>query len=157
VLLLVGQNLSDFGRFLFLGFLLGLNHFPKAYRNIRGYLKTIYKLNYIEGGKAIGLTHRQVLLRYVLPELSFLSYPILVQTWMSILLSEGYLSFLGIGLRTTTPTLGSLLNRGWHYYFYSPHLFLIPGLLTLLIIFLIRSKLRASLSGGPLKAQETDQ
>jgi ABC-type dipeptide/oligopeptide/nickel transport system permease subunit len=157
VLLLYGQKLSDLGRFFFLGFLLALNHFPKTYRNIRGYLKTIYKLDYIEGGRAIGLTERQVLLRYVLPELTFLSYPMLVQTWMGIFLSEGYLSFLGVGLRTTTPTIGSLLNRGWHYYLYSPHLFLIPGFVTMLMIFLIRTKLRASLSGGPLKAQETDQ
>ena len=157
VMVFVGRNFTDVGRFMLLAFLVGVGSFPRMYRTIRGYMISLYKLNYIEGGRALGLSEGQVLRRYIIPELFFLIYPVLIQVWMNVLVSEGYLSFLGVGLRPTTFTLGSLLNRGWHYYNYAPHLFWIPSLLLVTIILLSRRKMRASLAGGPLKAQETDQ
>jgi len=157
IMTLVGKDLPDGSLFILLSILMGLNYYPKTYRSMRGYLKSIYNLGYIEGGRAIGLSEKQILVRYIVPELFYLIYPVLVQTGISLLLAEGYLSFLGLGLRSTSFTLGSILNRGWYYLIHSPHLFWIPSLFLMLLIFLIRTKLRASLSGGPLKAQETDQ
>lgn len=157
IMIVAGVNLSDPGRFILLAVLLGVNQFPRVYRSIRGFLLSTYQQNYLEGARAIGLTELQIFIRYVVPEVAFLSYPIWIQAWIQTLLSEGYLSFLGVGLRPTTLSLGSLMNRGWHYYLVTPYMLVLPSLFLTLALFLIRYKLRASLAGGPLKAQETDQ
>jgi len=157
VMISVGGGLSEIARFFLLTISIAIHHLPKVYRSIRGYFISTLKFDYIEGARAIGLSEFQILIRHVCPDVIYLSYPILIQAWVQIILSEGYLSFLGIGLRPTTYSLGSLMNRGWHYFLVAPHLLLIPGLCLTLFLFLIRSKLRASLSGGPLKTQETDQ
>jgi ABC-type dipeptide/oligopeptide/nickel transport system permease subunit len=157
VMITCGVGLSEISRFFLLTLLLAIHHLPPVYRSLRGYFVSTLKYNYIEGARAIGLTEFQILIRHIFPEVMYISYPILIQAWIQIILSEGYLSFLGIGLRPTTYSLGSLMNRGWHYFLVAPHLLLIPGGCLTAFLLLVRTKLRASLSGGPLRAQETDQ
>jgi ABC-type dipeptide/oligopeptide/nickel transport system permease subunit len=157
LMVMVGSLLSEGERFLFLSILLGLYHFPKVYRKIRGYVRVVTQRSFIEGAKALGLGNFHILYRHVMPEVWHLSYPIILQTWIQVILSESFVSFLGVGLRPTTLTMGSILHRGWSYFLTHPHLFVLPGLFLTLIFLMFRRKMRASLEGGPLKAQETVQ
>ncbi|MEM6624554.1 MAG: ABC transporter permease [Pseudomonadota bacterium] len=70
---------------------------------------------YIEAARCLGLSHARVVFRHVLPNcLAPLIVIGTVQTASAIAL-ESTLSFLGVGLRQTEPSLGVLISNGQEY------------------------------------------
>ena len=70
---------------------------------------------YIEAARCLGLSHARVVFRHVLPNcLAPLIVIGTVQTASAIAL-ESTLSFLGVGLRQTEPSLGVLISNGFEY------------------------------------------
>ena len=70
---------------------------------------------YIEAARCLGLSHARVVFRHVLPNcLAPLIVIGTVQTASAIAL-ESTLSFLGVGLRQTAPSLGVLISNGFEY------------------------------------------
>ncbi len=70
---------------------------------------------YVEAARCLGLSHARVVFRHVLPNcLAPLIVIGTVQTASAIAL-ESTLSFLGVGLRQTEPSLGVLISNGFEY------------------------------------------
>ena len=71
---------------------------------------------YIDAASCLALGHRRILFRHLLPELpaATLIVVVTVQTAHAIAL-EATLSFLGIGLPITEPSLGLLIANGFEY------------------------------------------
>jgi peptide/nickel transport system permease protein len=92
--------------------ILGLTSWPGTARFIRGEVLSLKEKQFTEAARAIGLPHRTIILRHLIP--NGIS-PVLVSAAMmvsSMIYSEAGLSFLGIGIRPPTPTWGNMMSSG---------------------------------------------
>ena len=101
---------------------------------------------YIEAALCLGLSHRRVMTRHLLPNcLPPLIVVATVQVAHAIAL-EATLSFLGIGLPITSPSLGLLIANGFEYLLSGKYwISFFPGialLLTIVSINLVGDQLR---------------
>jgi peptide/nickel transport system permease protein len=83
---------------------------------------------YVDGARALGATAPRVLIRHILPNAAT---PVLVQAsvLMAIaILVEAALSFLGVGVRPPTPSLGLMLADGRGFMVQAPWMVVCPGL-----------------------------
>ncbi|MEL6523542.1 MAG: ABC transporter permease [Pseudomonadota bacterium] len=90
---------------------------------------------YIEAARCLALSHTRIIFRHVLPNcLAPLIVIGTVQTASAIAL-ESTLSFLGVGLRQTEPSLGVLISNGFEYMLSGRYwISFFPGLALLLTI-----------------------
>jgi peptide/nickel transport system permease protein len=105
---------------------------------------------YMEAARGLGLVHARIVLRHLLPNaLPPLIVVATVQVAHAIAL-EATLSFLGLGLPTTEPSLGLLIANGYEYLLSGKYwISLYPGialLLTILAINLVGDQLRDQLN-----------
>jgi peptide/nickel transport system permease protein len=83
---------------------------------------------YVDGARALGATGPRVVLRHIVPNSTT---PVLVQAsvLMAIaILVEAALSFLGVGVRPPTPSLGLMLADGRGFMVQAPWMVVFPGL-----------------------------
>jgi peptide/nickel transport system permease protein len=82
---------------------------------------------YVEGARAVGATAPWVVLRHILPNAAT---PVLVQGSVLMALAilvEAALSFLGVGVRPPTPSLGLMLADGRGFMLQAPWVVVFPG------------------------------
>jgi len=101
---------------------------------------------YVEAARCLGLSHKRVLFHHILPNcLAPLIVVVTVQTAHAIAL-EATLSFLGVGLPQTEPSLGLLISNGFEYMLSGRYwISFFPGialLLTIVSINLVGDQLR---------------
>ncbi len=102
---------------LMLVLIIGISEWPQYARTVRATVLAEKKKEYVEAAKVMGLKTPRIMFRHILP--NCLS-PILVISTVQIanaIMSEAALSFLGLGMPVTQPSLGSLINIGFHYIF----------------------------------------
>jgi peptide/nickel transport system permease protein len=83
---------------------------------------------YVDGARALGAPVPRLVLRHILPNAAT---PVLVQAsvLMAIaILVEASLSFLGVGVRPPTPSLGLMLADGRGFMVQAPWMVIFPGL-----------------------------
>lgn len=84
-------------------------------RTVRASALVERKKEYVEAATCLGLSHERILFRHILPNcLAPLIVVATVQTAHAIAL-EATLSFLGVGLPQTEPSLGVLISNGFQY------------------------------------------
>src|ERR687888_1238956 len=89
---------------------------------------------YVDGARALGATVPRLVLTHILPNAAA---PILVQAsvLMAIgILIEAALSFLGVGVRPPTPSLGLMLSDGRGFMLQAPWMVVFPGLAIMLAV-----------------------
>ena len=89
---------------------------------------------YVDGARALGATVPRVVLAHILPNAAT---PVLVQAsvLMAIaILIEAALSFLGVGVRPPTPSLGLMLADGRGFMLQAPWMVVFPGLAIMLAV-----------------------
>jgi len=89
-------------------------------RVVRGMVLSIREREYVLSARALGASDARILWRHVLPNATA---PVIVQATVSVsyaILAEAGLSFLGLGVKPSTPTWGLILSdartfisRGW--------------------------------------------
>jgi peptide/nickel transport system permease protein len=107
---------------------LGVVQIPRVTRVVRSVVFTIVHTQYIEAGRAIGLTDRRILLRHILPNCIS---PLIVQGTFIFglaVLGEASLSFLGVGAPPYIPSWGNILGEARVYVRDAPYMMLLPGL-----------------------------
>lgn len=103
-------------------------------RVARGQALSIREREYITAAQAVGTPQRAIVTRHVLPNIIA---PILVVAGFQLgrlILLEGTLSFLTIGIRPPTPAWGSMLNDARTYIVQAWWTVLFPGLAISLIV-----------------------
>ena len=115
-------------------------------RTVRGTAIVERQREYVEAALCLGLSHQRVLFRHILPNcLAPLIVVVTVQTAHAIAL-EATLSFLGVGLPQTEPSLGLLISNGFEYMLSGKYwISFFPGvalLLTIVSINLVGDQLR---------------
>ena len=84
-------------------------------RTVRGTALVEARKEYVEAARCLGLSHSRIVLGHILPNcLPPLIVVVTVQTAHAIAL-EATLSFLGVGLPQTEPSLGLLIANGFEY------------------------------------------
>ncbi|MBI5300960.1 MAG: ABC transporter permease [Chloroflexi bacterium] len=117
---------------------LGLVGWAGLARFVRGQVLTVKEREYVIGAQAVGVPTSKLILNHILPNALA---PIIVSISMGmgfIALSEGYLSYLGIGLQPPNPSWGNIMaenaGRYWRIYPQALWLVMIPGAFFTLIV-----------------------
>jgi peptide/nickel transport system permease protein len=115
-------------------------------RTVRGTALVERRKEYVEAARCLGLSHARILLKHILPNcLPPLIVVATVQAAHAIAL-EATLSFLGVGLPQTEPSLGLLIANGFEYMLSGKYwISFFPGLVllvTILAINLVGDQLR---------------
>ena len=96
---------------------IGFAEWPQYARTIRASVLAEKKKEYVDAARVIGLGAPAIMFRHILP--NTLS-PLLVISTVQVanaIISEAALSFLGLGMPVTKPSLGSLINSGFEFIF----------------------------------------
>ncbi|MEW6057695.1 MAG: ABC transporter permease [Bdellovibrionota bacterium] len=96
-------------------------------RLVRGQVLQVKEMLHVEAARAMGLSSQRIVLRHVLP---MIWGPVIVALTFQIpasIISESFLSFIGLGLQPPHSSWGTLANEGWRGMRSYPHLILFPG------------------------------
>lgn len=115
-------------------------------RTVRGSALVESRKEYVEAARCLGLSNGRILFGHILPNcLPPLIVVVTVQTAHAISL-EATLSFLGVGLPQTEPSLGLLISNGFQYMLSGEYwISFFPGLvllMTIVVINLVGDQLR---------------
>lgn len=119
------------------------------FRVIRAQVIEMKQREFIMAGLALGMRKRRLLFRHFLPNMAG---PIIVQAsfgMAGVILSESTLSFLGLGLPESVPSLGKLMDSGVNLLLIAPHVSVFPGLVIMMFVLffnLLGDRLRARLA-----------
>lgn len=112
-----GTDLYQQLAMLMLILVIGIAEWPQYARTIRASVLAEKKKEYVDAARVIGLRPARIMFRHILP--NTLS-PILVISTVQVanaIISEASLSFLGLGMPVSQPSLGSLISSGFEYIF----------------------------------------
>lgn len=101
---------------------------PGFARLTRGQVLGIKEQEYVESAKVAGFGNMRVMLNHILPNCLG---PIIVQLTLAVgnaILSAASLNFLGMGVDSTLPDWGVMLNQGRNYLQTASYLTTIPGI-----------------------------
>lgn len=122
----------------FLIVVIGLAEWPQYARTVRASVLAEKKKEYVEAARVIGLPSWRIMWRHILPNTMT---PVLVISTVQVanaIMSEAALSFIGLGMPATKPSLGSLIKSGFEYIFSgSWWITLFPGVVLVLLILAI--------------------
>lgn len=125
---------------------LALLSVPAATRVARAATLAIAQREFVLAARALGATHLRIILRELLPNVVL---PVMVFTLIAIaviIVAEGALSFLGLGVPPPTPSWGSMMSEGREQLDVAPHIAFIPAIvmfLTVLAFNLVGDTLRS--------------
>lgn len=118
--------------------IIGLAEWPQYARTVRASVLAERRKEYVEAARVIGLSKVRIMWRHILP--NTLS-PVLVISTVQVanaIMSEAALSFLGLGMPMTKPSLGSLITTGFDYIFSgSWWITIFPGVLLVVLVLVI--------------------
>jgi peptide/nickel transport system permease protein len=114
---------------------IGLSAVPVFIRLARGQTITVNSEDYIEGARAVGVSHLGIVAKYIAPNIL---PPVLVQSTLFIaqaIILEAALSFLGLGQQPPAPSWGSMLNTARGFLEQAPWMSIFPGVAICLVVF----------------------
>ena len=103
-------------------------------RIIRGEVLSIREEEYVVAARAVGMSDVRIMFREMLPNAVA---PLIVQATLMIplaILAEAGLSFLGLGVKPTTPTWGLLISDGRQFISQAWWISVMPGLAIMLTV-----------------------
>ena len=118
--------------------IIGLAEWPVYARTVRASVLGEKNKEYVEAARVIGLSRPVIMFRHVLP--NTLTSVLVISTIQvaNAVMSEAALSFLGLGMPVTKPSLGSLIRSGFEYIFSgSWWITFFPGILLVLFVLVI--------------------
>ena len=108
--------------------ILGVTGWPIYTRIIRAQVLELRERDFVKLARAMGLYHTRVMLRHVLPGIWGTFLVIASLQVGQMILSEAFLSFLGLGVQPPQPSWGQMLSDGQSLIFSQWWLTLFPGL-----------------------------
>jgi peptide/nickel transport system permease protein len=119
-------------------FAIGISRWPQFARTVRGSTMVERNKDYVAAARVVGLSRARIMSTHILPNVMG---PVWVVGTLSLglaIIDEATLSFLGIGLPTTQPSLGTLIRIGDDF-LYSGQWWvtIFPGLALVLIVLAI--------------------
>lgn len=107
---------------------------PALARIVRNQVLSLKEQDFVTASRALGAGHAHVILRHILPHLWGLISAIAMVGMAMVILAEGALSFLGIGVPPPWPSWGLMIQEGREWMRSAPHMIIWPSLVLSLTI-----------------------
>ena len=107
---------------------------PKYARLSRSMVLKIKRELYIEAAKLTGSKDKDILFKYILPNMLTLMLVTAISDIGALMLEISALSFLGFGAQPPIPEWGAMLNEGRTYLAKAPWLMLYPGMAIVIVV-----------------------
>src|SRR5690606_22821309 len=107
---------------------------PPICRVIRGQVLSLREREFIEAATLMGASRRRIYFKEILPNLWA---PLLVYSTLTMpayISAEAALSYLGVGIKPPTPTIGNILSYSISFSVADPFFFFAPAFLLALIV-----------------------
>ena len=118
--------------------IIGLAEWPVYARTVRASVMGEKNKEYVEAARVIGLNRRLIMFRHILPNTMTAVLVISTIQVANAIMSEAALSFLGLGMPVTKPSMGSLIRSGFEYIFSgSWWITFFPGVLLVTLVLVI--------------------
>jgi peptide/nickel transport system permease protein len=118
--------------------IIGISEWPQIARTVRASVMGEKSKEYVEAARVIGLSPRLIMVRHILPNTMTAVLVIATIQVANAVMSEAALSFLGLGMPITKPSLGSLIKSGFEYIFSGAWwITLFPGILLVVLVLVI--------------------
>ena len=114
--------------------IIGLTSWMYLARIVRAEFLSVKENEFILAAKAIGTPNWEIIFKHILPNSIA---PIVVSATLGVanaILSEAYISFLGLGVQPPTATWGNMLDGSYNYIESASWLWIFPGLLIVLTV-----------------------
>jgi peptide/nickel transport system permease protein len=132
---LLGREMS--GGVIVIIVIIGLDSWMYLARIVRSQFLSLKQRDFVLAAHCIGSTNLSIMFRHILPNTTA---PIIVTATLgmaAVILTEAYISFLGLGVRQPTATWGNMLEDTNKFLDTAPWLWFFPGLLILLTVLAI--------------------
>lgn len=129
---IMGRTFS--GSVVIIIIIIGLTTWPTLARIVRAEFLSLKENEFVLAARATGTPNYQIIFRHILPNTIA---PIVVAATLGVaaaILTEAYISFLGLGVQAPTPTWGNMITGAANYIEQAPWLWFFPGLLILLTV-----------------------
>jgi peptide/nickel transport system permease protein len=106
-------------------------------RIVRSNFLSLKEQEFVTAARCIGTTNRSIIFEHILPNTIA---PIIVSATLQVagaIISEAYVSFLGVGVQPPTATWGNMLDQAYHHLETEPWMWFFPGMMILLIVLAI--------------------
>ncbi|UUD43509.1 ABC transporter permease [Bacillus pumilus] len=107
---------------------------PTFGRLVRSKVLSIKQEEYVLSAKAVGMSHRRIVLRHILPNSMV---PVIVQATLAIgtaIIEAAALGFLGLGAQAPSPEWGKMLADARPYLIQAPWTLFFPGIAIMLTV-----------------------
>ncbi len=114
--------------------ILGLIGWAGVARLVRGTVLSVKEREFAEAAKALGARDARIILRHILPNSLA---PVIIAGSIGIagnVLTEAWLSFLGLGLEASVPSWGNMIRDGQQFITTKPWICFFPGLAIIITV-----------------------
>ncbi len=114
---------------------LGLIGWAEFARTVRGSTLAIREKEFVEAARALGAADARIMATHIVPNVLTPVIVLVSVAMPRVIVTEATLSFLGVGVPLTTPSLGLLIDGGYKYLFsgaWWPSI--MPGLVLMLLV-----------------------
>jgi peptide/nickel transport system permease protein len=116
-------------------FVIGLSEWPQIARTVRSSVLAEKEKEYVAAAHVMGFGPMRIMFKHILPNCLSPIFVIATVQIANAIITEAALSFLGLGMPVTEPSLGSLISIGKEYLFSgSWWITLIPGMFLIVIV-----------------------
>jgi len=117
---------------------IGLSEWPQIARTVRSSVLAEKEKEYVDAAHVMGFGPTRIMFKHILPNCLSPIFVIATLQIANAIITEAALSFLGLGMPVTEPSLGSLISIGKEYLFSgSWWITLIPGFFLIIIVIAI--------------------
>jgi peptide/nickel transport system permease protein len=97
-------------------------------RTVRGEVLSLRERDYLTAARALGASHRRILLRHLLPGVAPGMIALAALGMSGAIVLDAGLSYLGLGVPLPTPSWGRMISEGQAYFAVAPRLVVLPGI-----------------------------
>ncbi|WP_425097948.1 ABC transporter permease [Tropicibacter sp. S64] len=129
-----------FGQYavIFLILVIGVAEWPQYARTVRATVLAEKKKEYVDAVRVLGFGPGRIMVRHILPNSLSPIFVISTVQVANAIISEASLSFLGLGMPPSQPSLGSLISAGFDYILSgSWWITVIPGVVLVVLVLVI--------------------
>lgn len=113
----------------------GLTMWVDLARIVRGQVKSLREMEYIQAARVLGFSHLRILLKHILPNIWAPVIVLAAANFASAILLEAGLSFLGLGVQPPAPSWGMMIKEHYTYIvFDAAFLAVFPGMCIMLTV-----------------------
>ncbi len=113
---------------------IGLTSWMGLARLVRANFLSLKEQEFVTAARSIGTSNFSIIFEHILPNTVA---PIIVSATLGVanaIISEAYISFLGVGVMPPTATWGNMLNGAYRYIETAPWTWIFPGILIVLTV-----------------------